>query len=299
MRGIATPPAAPPSRRLVDRVRLKTGLTTHMSAVEPLIRARRAVLGERAAQAPRVLIRVDEFPLAGSFDGSQASCARFAEFEALMVATQTPYLLAVTPRVARDVLDPRVSEDRAMSTEELEVLTSLPRDRVEFALHGYDHRTRRADPRRRSEFDGLNPAQLIQRLEHARGLLAPLGIEPRVFVPPFNHFEACQYDVLAEHFDVVCAGPETVKVLGLRHGPIWFGDAVFLPSYPPLYGRAAEARKGMRKFVDARAGLWIAIVVHWSWEADDQWTDLRALLDEISPYVAPWCEFLDEVRGSR
>lgn len=287
-------------RRSVDRVRLKTGRATHLTAVRALAQARREVLGEDGAGgSPRLLIRVDEFPYAGSFADHPRRCAEFAQFERLLAGAGVPYLLAVTPRVARDVLDPGVDEDRAMVRAELDLLAALPRDRVTFALHGLDHRSRSADPRARSELAGLDPAAVGARLDRAQAILAPLGIAPRVFVPPFNHFDARHYPVLAERFDVVCAGPETVRVLGLRPGPVWWQDAVFLPSYPPVYGHAAGLRDAVRGLAGAGGGLWVALVIHWEWEAANGWADLEPLIEEIAPDVEPWDTFLDEVRWSR
>lgn len=297
----ATRPRGVPSaaRRLADRVRLRAGAASHASAVVPLIRARREVLGAEGDGPARVLIRVDEFPRAGTFAGSAASSAAFARFDEVIADAGAPYLLAVTPRVARDVLDHRVDEDRALDDGELAVLAALPRERVEFALHGYDHRTRVDDPRRRSEFDGLEPGPLADRLDRAAALVAALGIRTRVLVPPFNRFEAQQFGTLARHHDVVCAGPETVPVLGLRPGPGWWGDAVLLPSYPPCYGRAADMRSDLRRLVDDGSGLWIAITLHWGWESEDGFASLARVLGEIAPYVEPWPAFLAEVQWSR
>jgi hypothetical protein len=300
VRRATTPrPIPSPARRLVDRMRLRSGLATHASAVAGFIRARREVLGARADGPARVLLRVDEFPRAGSFEGQRKSCTAFKRFDAVMEAAGVPYLLAVTPRVAHDVLDPQDREDRALDVEERDVLASLPRERVTFALHGYDHRTRIGNPRARSEFDGLEPAQLHARLTQAHALLASLDINPRVLVPPFNRFEADQLGELGHGYDVICAGPETVSVLGLQPGPSWRGDAVLLPSYPPAYGHAADMLAGVSGLVDGGAGIWIAITLHWGWESDTGLGALTRLVDELAPKVAPWTAFLDEVRWSR
>lgn len=274
-------------------------MADHISVAEPFLRARRAVLGAHAVGPPRVLVRVDEFPRTGSFLAGRASSASFAHFDALMAAAHVPYLLAVTPRIARDPLDPRAGEARAMSADEVDLLTSLAGDRVAFAVHGLDHRTRIANPRQRSELDGLSPPELNRRLDEAHAVLAALGIAPRVLVPPFNRFEARQYELLARRYDVICAGPETVNALGLRAGPAWWRGAVLLPSYQPLYGRAADVREGIRRLVDGGVDLWAPIVLHWGWEADDGWGQLERLVDEIAPHVAPWSVFLGDVDRSR
>jgi hypothetical protein len=298
-RAVSPSPVASPVRRVADRLRLRAGLATHLTAVAPFVLARQAVLGSGATAPPRLLVRVDEFPRAGTFSGHGASSQAFVRFDELMAAAGVPYLLAVTPRVARDVLDPEAVEDRELVESELEILAALPRERVAFGLHGYNHRTRSRNPRRRSELDGLTPSGLSDRLDRAQALLQPLEIRPRVFIPPYNRFEADQYPQLASRYDVVCGGPETTTVLGLRGGPAWHEDAVYLPSYPPAYGRAGTLRAGVRSLIGGSGGLWIPLVIHWGWEADDEFRDLTRLVDEIAPFVAPWEAFLDEVTWSR
>jgi hypothetical protein len=136
-------------------------------------------------------------------------------------------------------------------------------------------------------------------LATALGELEPSGIRPRVFVPPYNRFDARQYPVLAREFDVVCGGPETVGLLGFQRTPVWRGEAVYLPSYHPLYGHAGEVLEGASRLIEARAALWVPIVLHWGWEADEGFSQLRRLLAAIAPYAARWDDFLAEVDASR
>jgi hypothetical protein len=80
---------------------------------------------------------------------------------------------------------------------------------------------------------------------------------------------------------------------------VWRGEAVYLPSYHPLYGHAREVRAGARALIERGAALWAPIVLHWGWEADEGWRDLEGLLEEIAPYTAHWDDFLAEVDASR
>ena len=98
-----------------------------------------------------------------------------------------------------------------------------------------------------------------------------------MFVPPFNRFDASQYDLLAERFDVVCGGPESVAMLGYHRTPLWRGQAVYMPAYEPFYGRAAAVTEAVDRAVAAQAALWIPVVLHLSWEADSDWADLKRL----------------------
>lgn len=268
--------------------------------VRPLMDARRAALGDAAGGAPRVLLRVDEFPHARAFDsGGRFGTDNFKRFHAVLMEAGAPYLLAITPRVSRDYLDPTVAESRPLEDAEIEQLRTLADDGVAFGLHGLDHRTRRASPRRHSELCGLSTEALGQRLDAARGTFEGLGLPTPVFVPPFNRFDASQYAVLAQRFEVVCGGPESVRLLGFSPTPVWWGDAVYLPSYAPLYGHAVEVADGVERLAALEAALWAPATLHWGWEMEDDLDSLRRLCQMLSGRVAAWPEFLAAVESSR
>jgi peptidoglycan/xylan/chitin deacetylase (PgdA/CDA1 family) len=205
-----------------------------------------------------------------------------------MAGAGVPYLIAVLPRVSHDALNPEESSWRALSDDERALLAELPADRVSFGLHGLDHRTR----------SGLDRAATEALLDQGLAELAPLGISPDVFVAPYNRFDAAQYDVLARRFAVVTGGPESVGLLGFQRTPVWRGEAVYLPSYHPLYGHAREVLPAAQRLIERRAGLWAPIVLHWGWEADEDWQALERLLEAIAPYAADWEDFLAAVRAS-
>jgi hypothetical protein len=299
VRAAATRPIPGWLRRAVDRARVRLGTLDYAAASAPLIHARRSVLGDRAAAPPRFLLRVDEFPHVDSFDaGGPYGPAAFHRFHSIVAAAGIPYLLAVCPTVSDDPLDRGGDGCRALNGQEIDLLVSVRSDDVEFGLHGYSHRTRRRGARRRSELAGLRPASLRDLLARAMDRLRELEIDPRVFVPPFNHFGRDQYGTLAERFDVVCGGPETVAEMGFQPTPTWRAGAAFLPAYPPLYGLARDMLPAVRELVAARTGLWTPLVLHWSWESDTGWGALEALLEQIAPYTRAWGEFIDAVPSS-
>ncbi len=268
--------------------------------VEPLTAFRRAALGEAAAGEPRALVRVDELPHAGAFDSAgPTGTEAFRRFHAVLAEAGVPYLLAITPRVSREYLDPGVSESRPIEDAEVEVLRELRDGGTVFGLHGADHRTRHAEPRRHSELTGRGAAETAERLDGALAAFAALELPTPVFVPPFNRFDAAQYPLLAERFQVVCGGPESVRLLGYHRPPAWHGEAVYLPSYAPLYGTAAEAAAGIERMSDLGAALWAPITLHWGWEQRDGFAALRRLCDLLAGRAADWTEFLAAVAASR
>jgi peptidoglycan/xylan/chitin deacetylase (PgdA/CDA1 family) len=300
-RALRQPRVPPRPVRLAQAVALKAGLLSwDRSVVVPYVRARAAALDGGATGAPRALVRVDEFPHARAWDPvGKYGVERFERFHDVLAGEGVPYLLAVCARVSRDYLNPAVRERRRLDRREIELLGRLRREGVSFAVHGYDHRSRHASPREPSELAGLGPAAVGELLDRARLELAEAGIGARVFVPPFNRFDAAQYPTLAQRFEVVCGGPETVPLLGFQRTPVWLGGAVYLPSYPPLYGRAGEVLPALERLVERKAALWTPVTLHWSWEAEDGWEALRRLARMLSGCAVPWEHFLAAVDASR
>jgi len=299
VRSDGTPPAPV---RIAQRLAMKRGLIGYeRTCAVPFDNARRAALGAAAAGPPRFLVRVDEFPHYRAHDepgryGTEA----FAPFHEILTSAGVPYLMAALPTLATLPLDPAAEGGRALDAEEIATLRALGADGVAIALHGYDHRTRDAHPRRHSELSGLAPRVLQERLDAGEAVIEGIGLpRPRIFVAPFNRFDADQYPLLAERYDVVCGGPETVLKLGFRRTPLWLGDAVYLPAYAPLYGGAAEVLPAAEALIAARRALWVPIVLHWGWETDRGLEDLRALAATLAGHAASWDDFLAAVEASR
>jgi peptidoglycan/xylan/chitin deacetylase (PgdA/CDA1 family) len=287
--------------RVAQRVAMKAGVLDHeRGVVRQRLALRRAALGDEALGPPRFLIRVDEFPhyLAGDEPG-RFGLESSKEFHSVLASAGAPYLMAVVPRVTHRPLDPRATGSRPLAPDEIAFLGEMARERVDFGLHGYDHRTRYRSPRRRSELCGLSRAELEARIDSGLEELAAAGVHPRVFVPPFNRFDAAHWEPLARRFDVICGGPETVTLLGYHPGPQWRGDAVYLPCYPPLYGSAAECLPVVRQMIERQVGLWLPIVLHPGWERGDRHAGLAALAREIQPYASSWGDFIAAVDKSR
>jgi hypothetical protein len=287
--------------RAAQRVMMKRGrLDWERAWLEPLVRARRELLGERASGPPRFIVRVDEFPYATGFYNPESSgLEATTRFHEVMMAEGLPYLMAVLPEPALDPLNAAATGTRELSAGEVALIMRLRSDGVALAQHGTTHRTRHASPRRRSEFTGLPGPAVGELVDRGRSILARLGVEPRVFVPPFNRFGAGQYPVLAERYDVICGGPESVPLMGFHGGPLWRGDAVYLPSYFPLYGRAREVLPAAERLIELEVGTWIPITLHTAWEAEDGLAALRNLAERIGPCSAPWDEFLADVERAR
>jgi len=268
------------------------------SWLAPLTKARREVLGRAAEAPPRFLVRVDEFPYYSSFDkpGDLDMSRRFHE---VMANAGLSHLMSVLPQLTHAPLSVDSSGGRPLGDGEIELLEQMRQDGVTFAQHGTTHRTRFASPRRRSELCGLSSSDADALLERGRQYLLAAGVgETRVFVPPFNRFDASQYSLLADRFRVICGGPESVALLGFHGGPLWRDGAVYLPCYAPLYADAKTILPTAERLIDLAPGTWIPIVLHTSWEQGDDFSALARLADRIAPFAASWEELLAEVDRS-
>lgn len=288
--------------RLTQDVRRKLGRYDHQRAVdEPLVAARRAVLGDQAAAPPRFLVRVDEFPHYKAWDEPERfGSAGFERFHEILQSAGVPYLVAALPRVSRAPLDPRGAESRPLTDEEAAVLRGAAGSAgVAIALHGRDHRTRNASPRHHSELCGLDAAATAALLDDGLAELDRHGVYPDVFVAPYNRFDAAQWADLAQRFPIVGGGPESIRQIGFQRAPVWRDGAVYLPSYAPYYGHAREVLPAAERAIERQTGLWTPLVLHWGWEAEAGWRELEALCVRIAPYAAEWTDFRDAVERSR
>jgi Uncharacterized protein conserved in bacteria (DUF2334) len=290
-------PAAP--MRAAQRISMKLGRLNWRSAwLEHLIEARRSVLGAAAAGPPRFLVRVDEFPYYTSLDRPQ-DFEMSLRFHEAMAESGIAHLMATLPQPAHEPLDPNETGSRAIDEREIGLLKRMRDDGVTFAQHGNTHRTRFEDPRRRSELCGLAPSELHALLDDGRRRLLDAGAgATRIFVPPFNRFDAEQYPLLADRFDVICGGPESVPLMGFHGGPLWRDGAVYLPCYAPLYADSKTVFAEAERMIELNPGTWIPIVLHTSWEDGDDFASLKRLAELIAPHTASWEELLVDVTRS-
>ena len=286
--------------RIAQRLAMKAGLLDFESGfLSSVLKARRAMLGARAEGPPRFLIRVDEFPDAGALDASERGLAASKAFHETLVAERVPYLMAILPQYTHRPLDPVATGGHPLGAEDCAFIERMRRKGVTFAQHGTTHRTRYASQRHRSELSGLGPQELEALLADGRERLAKVGVFPRIFVPPFNRFDASQFSTLARHFDVIGGGPESLPYMGFHGSPLWRGDAVFLPCYAPLYAGAAELSPVIDRVVGLAPGTWIPIVLHVAWEIGDGFRSLAVFAQKVASYAASWGDFLQAVDASR
>jgi hypothetical protein len=219
---------------------------------------------------PAFLVRVDDFP---RWD---RATSRFGAFHAAMGGR--PYLLGVSPAVARPGPD-----DGRLGRDEIALLERVLGDGASLALHGLTHRSHgRAWP---SEFAGRPRDAQARDLDEGLGRLAALGLpRPRWFIAPFNTFDGATADLLAERELAFTGGPESVHHVGLHRSPSSLAGALYLPSHPPAYGRAAGMTAFVDRMIERRAPALVALTLHWAWE-ERTLADVERLMDRLSGRV--------------
>lgn len=268
-------------RRLQAR-KLRSGRLGYLTDTVPaLMEARRAVLGDAAAGPPRALVWTGQFPAAGDDPGRGAE--RLLRAHEPLTAAGLPHLLAVRPRA---------SDGRPLEQPEIDALVELRRAGTEFALAGLDGRPR-GD---RGELEDLPAAEIGERLERAAGELAEAtAIRPAVLAPVAERLGWRDWHALAEAHDVVLGGPAAVGTFGYHHTPLWRGDAVWMPAYPPFHGPATSALDGLRELDRRGAAIWTPVALRWEHEEPPALADFAR---EAAGWAASWPDFLAAVARS-
>lgn len=253
--------------RAYQRRLLRRGaLSYETETVERAMAARRAVLGAGAEGPPRLLVR-----LAGSADGPAGAAARGAH--AALTDAGVPHLVAIPPRPLSD-------------TEAAEI-AELRRDGVAFGMEGA------GTPLRKLRADDLAAA-----IDAAERRLGEHAVAPEVLVAT-ERIDATAWDAVARRFTVIAAGADALAWIGFHDTPLFRGEAVWMPSYPPFDGPADAARDGVRSLAERGAALWVPVTVHPDAERADGFAALRAFAAEAAAYATAWPAFLDAVRASR
>ncbi len=258
--------------------RVRQGRLDMEESAGPMLAAREAVLGQRAAGSPRLLVRLDAFP-APRVGVDVAKAATGA-----LRAAGIPFLLTVVPRV------PAAGEPHGRRRHDLAesgLLEDLRRDPgVAFGLCGLDGRA----------LDALDPADLEAALDEADAVLARYGTPPDVLVPPGGRVHLRRYRALAERYTVVSGSPGSVETMGFHRTPLWRADAVWMPAHPPLAGPPAGVASAVRAYTQRQAALWLPVVLEL---AELTPAGLRDVAAALTGLARPWDEFLAAARAAR
>lgn len=228
----------------------------------------------------KFLLRVDDFP---RWD---LDLDRFLKFHNILKKHKIPYLLAVTPNLCLDPLNPDSHNFRMLTEKEKETLSRITREGVDIALHGLSHQTLQKEPY--SEFVGLDERTLYSKLELGVKLLGEVEIKPDFLVPPFNTFENANLTAISALFKGVCGGPESFCHFGFRMSPSYLGKLLYVPSYEPAYARAKKVLGFVKSAKKLKGDILVPLTLHWSWENDSDFKHVEKLMCAIEGQTVSW-----------
>ena len=226
----------------------------------------------------KFLLRVDDFP--SPFLPSE----QFLAFHEMAAAHGLPYLLAVTPFLERET--GRVG----LLDAELKILHRSVREGAELALHGFTHRSRYRNYA--SELLSMPAPSLRRELERAESYLREQGLRTTGFVAPYNSYDPFTVSVLAERYELLCGGPESVTAIGYRLGPSFLMQRLYVPSYRFAYDVQGQGLGRLDQLIREAGGLIVPITLHWANEVKTNFASFRLLCGRLAGHTLSWAELV-------
>jgi hypothetical protein len=243
----------------------------------------------RTNSSPVFLVRVDDFP---RWDLLTKDFLRFHE---VLLKHDIPYLLGVIPFRSQNPLMPSNKSFRKLRPADLDILSNLKLSGVNIAMHGVTHQTVRSF--RKSEIIGVSKSILEKRITAGLKELNSHGIQTDIFIPPFNSFDLASAEILCKYFKIICGGPESVPLIGLKTAPSFIGDTLYMPSYYPAYGRSKQIIPFVERVKQLDEFVVVPITLHWAWESNNAFSALGDFCKSISGRVISWTDYRSLILG--
>ncbi|OGS06492.1 MAG: hypothetical protein A2270_07345 [Elusimicrobia bacterium RIFOXYA12_FULL_51_18] len=248
--------------------------------IRDFVRKRLCISGQQVCANPVFILRVDDFP---RWDIPSRD---YRIFHNILKEWSIPYLLGVTPKLCEFPLDPDCCNFRSLNEDESAILNEVAESGAEFAVHGCTHKTIAA--LRHSEIVGIGPLALNRLIQMALFEFDKAGLVTNYFIPPFNSIDSQSFAELSKYFKVICGGPESIPEMGLTISPVIVNDTIFMPSYRPAYGRAFEVARFVEEISNLAEPVIVPLTLHWAWERDNNFVDVKRLCSLLSGKVATW-----------
>lgn len=228
----------------------------------------------RTAGEGDFIVRVDDFPR------GDRRFSEYEQFHRIMVQHNVPYILGVTPFETYFTGSGEFSERMGFLVEH----------NIRFGLHGLTHQP--------GELRRIGLTAAASMISDVVPVLKQLAGFLPVYIPPFNDIFWPEYVMLSRYFNAVTGGPESIKTMGL-FPPCKLKGTWYLPSYWGFYGRSADILGFLDSGMAGKTRRPMPITLHWAWEADDDFRDLRRLLSRLRGRVSDWGAYNDSNRSVR
>jgi hypothetical protein len=120
-------------------------------------------------------------------------------------------------------------------------------------------------------------------------ILASLGQNHSILVPPFNAIDREQIQRWSKVCSIICGGPETARFTDQHYGPVALSNAGwYFPSIQPFYGDAkAMSGNNVSSLIKSLKGP-LCLTMHFTQEQQDNFNCLTEFLEKIYPYISRW-----------
>jgi glycosyltransferase involved in cell wall biosynthesis len=218
--------------------------------------------------AAQVFIRIDDL----FFDDLQ----KVQSFITLINVLKHPVLVAIR---SDDIQNPTYYQ----------LLKGLKNAGVYIGIHGFTH-TGKYGPFD-SELLQMNYPVFEQQVAPVIQILASLGQNHTILVPPFNAISREQIIRWSKVCSIICGGPETARFTDQLYGPVALLNAGwYFPSIQPFYGDARTMLSdNVSSLVTSLKGP-LCLTMHFTQEQNDNFNSLTIFLEKIRPCISRWEE---------
>lgn len=218
--------------------------------------------------ADKVFIRIDDL----FFDNLQ----KVQQFIICINKLKLPVMVAVR---GDDIKNPTYYQ----------ILKELKAADIFIGVHGFTH-TGKYGPFD-SELLQMTYSTFEQKIAPVIQILASLGQNHSILVPPFNAIDREQIHRWSKVCSIICGGPETARFTDQLYGPVALSNAGwYFPSIQPFYGDARTMLcSNIASLITNLKGP-LCLTIHFTQEQNDNFRCLTQLLEKIYPYVSRWKE---------
>ena len=233
--------------------------------------------------SPHFLLRIDDFP------SHVRDSKRFLKFYRLFSKYHVPFLIGITPRLAKNPMDADCKEYHELTEMEVNMIHEFVASGSDIALHGLTHQIR---GKVRDEWTRRTIEENEGMLNEGLSILRRHSLETEIFMPPFNKFDWNTISAASKLFKCITGGRQSRQYVGFQNSPSFLNGLCYMPSYPPANEKTLAIRKYVVKIKQSNINAYIPLTIHW---ATENFNDVRGLCKKIAGQTVSWHRFINEL----